>query len=1286
MRTPSKSILLLVLLYLLFGGIWIVGSDYLLGQIFPDPAATAGWQTVKGLAFIFGTALFFYLGLRSTAAAVAVRCALERTSSSADHPSSHDSPPQRLTVRVPVTIFLLLVLILAATGGAISFQIAGAMRNHQGVTLRNMAGQIARQIAAWRQERSGDAAIITDDKDLMVAIGDWLQRQSPESPVPDRITRRLKVLQQAGKYRSVMICDVQGRQRYPAPGQAGQTVCSAALLEALQHNRAVFSAFHNPASGQAENIDFFVPLTGSSGGNQEVSGALVLCIEGKSRLFPALQGWQGKSPGAETRLVQRLGDGSFSVISFGPDKNANPAVDDGPDRKDPLKAFLARLPRPGLFDVLDDRGLPVLAVVEAVPDSDWLLIAKIDQAEIHRPIRRLALISGAVMLFLIGTAGVGVGLWWRQQVAKVALERLQGQLQRRILRTHYQSLLKLANDIILLLDDQGRIVEANDRAVVAYGYARTELLGRDVRQLRAPDALADFDRHWHAACGEGALFETRHRRADGRTFPVEVSARRIEAGGKVWCQSIIRNISERKLAEQKIRRLTSLYNVLSQTNQAIVHHQNRQELFQDICRIAVELGFLRMAVITSIDLSAEKVSPAAACGADQSFLDTINFQTLRGFDGHGPTMKVVGERRPYVCNDVAADPSLQYRQEAAECFGFQSAAVFPLYCGGQIFGTLNLYAAEKDFFDPDLVAVLEEMAADITFALNNFEREAARKKAEERLLETSATLRALYQATPLPVMITDPEGRTTFWNPAAEQVFGWTEDEVVGRTPPLVSADEQGEFLRNLARVKNGEPLRGVEVRRQRRDGRLLDMLLFAAPLCDVQGQVSGIVALFMDVSEQKRARDHIVCLAHYDQLTGLANRTLLREGFVRETSRARREGHSLALCLLDFDKFKTVNDALGHSLGDKLLIQAARRLEDSLRPTDVICRPGGDEFLLLLSGLENPQDSGKVARKILQNLARPFSLEGHTVRMSASMGITIFPEDGLELDTLFRNADTAMYAAKEKGRNRFMFFRGEMDQRIRDRLDLENTLRTALEERTFFLHYQPQVAIGSGRIIGAEALLRYRHPERGLIPPDKLIPVAEDSGLIVPIGEWILDEACRQLHLWREKGLTDLTMAINLSPVQIFQEDFAIRAKAIFERHRIPPGRLNLELTESIFMAEDERVRQTLLDLKKLGLGISLDDFGTGYSSLSYLKRYAVDEIKIDRAFIQDVCSDPGDAAIVRATIQMAHSLGLNTVAEGVETAEQLEFLRQQQCDLYQGYLCSRPLPADEFYSFARP
>jgi diguanylate cyclase (GGDEF)-like protein/PAS domain S-box-containing protein len=1269
---------------MLLGCGWILGTDYLLEHFFPDSGSTVLWQSIKGMIFVLGTSLYFYLALRSTAAKVAVECTHAMSRDSHDSNVRATLRRSQLRLWVPVGIFLVTILVLVAAGITSYRQVFATMRQNAWADLANLAGLKAREVNAWRQERLGDVATITGDASFMESLQNWLQRTGAEVAVSERIARRMDAVRRGYGYHEIAICDAVGTLRFTTSEHPAVLPEPVVLTKVLREARPVFSAFHVPRRGCPQVIDFVVPLFTGSPPGKTVFGVIVFRMAGDNKLFPGLHWWPGGTRSAETLLVQDINNDSPSLVTFQhhAEKKLIPGVAEKDDR---LQSFLRRVNRSGLSEVVDYRGVPVLAAAELVPDSDWLLITKVDQQEVYRPLLRLSIASGAAALFLIGVSAIGVGLWWRQQAAGYALEWLQGQLQRQVLLKHLDYLTKFANDIILLMDENGCIKEANDRAVATYGYPRDSLISLNIRKLRAPGCLSDFDENWKKAYEEGVIFETVHCRADGSLFPVEVSSRRVEVEGAMWCQSIIRDISERKQAEKKIRSLTRLYNVLSQTNQAIVRQQDRQALFDEICRIAVELGALHMAVITSVDQIAGKISPVAGFGTDQAFLDSINSLALRGEGAHGPTLQVVQSQSSFVCNDIACDPLLQDCLKLAERYGFHSVALFPLFRGERLFGTLNLYAVEKAFFEPDLVEVLEEMAIDISFALNNFDKELARKKAEERLRKTSATLTAVFNATPLPVLINDLKGRTLFWNQAAEQVFGWTEKEILGKVLPLVPHDLKEEFFRKIEQVKNGEMLRGVEVTQQRRDGTLLDMLLFTAPLCDEQGDVENIVTLFMDISEQKQAREHIVCLAHYDQLTGLGNRVLLKERFVQEASRAQRDDRRLAFCLIDLDKFKTVNDSLGHALGDKLLIQVARRLENSLRRADVICRPGGDEFVVMLTDLETTQDTGKIVQKIQENLEKPFSLDGHTVRMSASMGISLFPEDGSDLDTLFRNADTAMYAAKERGRNNFMFFQSEMDHRIRNRLNLENSLREALEEKDFFLHYQPQVDIASGRVIGAEALLRFRHPVQGLISPDSLIPIAEDSGLIVPMGEWILDEACRQLRQWQDEGLVELTMAVNLSAVQVFQENFAARAKDILDAHTINPKHLYFELTESIFMEEDDRVKQTLRALKKLGVGISLDDFGTGYSSLSYLKRYAVDEIKIDRTFIQDVCSDPGDAAIVQATIQMAHSLGLTTVAEGVETFEQLAFLSKQQCDRYQGYLCSQPMAPEEFLALVQ-
>lgn len=1281
MICSRKSIVLTVCLYLLLGFAWIIGTDFVLEIFSPDPQMTAGWQFVKGLAFVLGTSIFFYLALRSTAAKVAVEIALTQQDDAGNSVLQESLQMKPLRLRMPVGIFLVTIFVFTVVGFSAYLQLSRTMRRNVWADLRNVAGLKARQVKTWRQERFGDVATITGDSSFMDALQEWLQQGGRNQEVSERITRRLDAIRRGYGYRALLLCDTHGRVRFSTSDYPTAFPPGKEIDKALREGRPVFSAFQDSETGGAQVVDVMVPLVKASTTETKVFGVFVFRMAVDNRLFPGLQWWPSGIHSAETLLVQKVAGGPSVVVSFQHAAEMKIIRDHDESAKN-LQFFLSQARQGDFEEILDYRGVPVLAVVEDVPNSDWLMIAKVDQDEIYSSLKRLSIAIAAAGLFLIGASAVAIILWWRQQLAGFAVSRLQDQLQRQALRKQLDYLTRFANDIILLLDGEGVVVEANNRAVTTYGYPVKELIGKNVRELNAPEARNDFDSVWQKVSQQGALFETVHCRADGSCFPVEVSAKWVETEGQQWCQSIIRDISERKQAEHHIHRLTRLYDVLSQTNQAIVRHCDQQTLFEDICRIAVELGGLRMAVITSINLDTRQFVPVAAFGAESLFEELSGDHALQCGSESGPISQVIKSGKSFVCNDIATEASLQCRAEFAKRYGFESVALFPLFRGEAIFGTLDLYASEKNFFENDLLAVLEEMSTDITFALNNFDKERARKKAEERLRKTSAMLTTVFQATPLPIIIRDLEGRVQFWNSTAEHVFGWSEREVFGRLLPVVPDERKQEFFDSIEHVRSGQALSGIEVQRRCRDGRLLDMLLFVAPLYDTRGNVENIISLYMDVSEQKMAREHIVCLAHYDQLTGLGNRTLLRERFIQEASRALREQRNMALCLIDLDKFKMVNDSLGHTLGDKLLIQVARRLEDSLRRVDVICRPGGDEFLVLLSDLEKAETAGTLARKILKNLERPFSLEGHTVRMSASMGISIFPEDGRDLDSLFRNADTAMYAAKEKGRNHFMLFRAEMDQKIRNRLELETSLRVALDEKTLFLHYQPQVEIVSGQVVGVEALLRFRHPDRGLVPPDSLIPIAEDSGLIVPLGEWILEEACRQLALWKRDGLGGLSMAVNLSAVQVFQENFASRTEAILRAFDIHPGSLNLELTESIFMEEDERVRRTLLALKQLGVRISLDDFGTGYSSLSYLKRYAVDEIKIDRTFVQDLCGDSGDAAIVRATIQMAHSLGLRAVAEGVETAEQLVFLQNQGCDLYQGYLCSCPLHADDFWT----
>ncbi len=467
---------------------------------------------------------------------------------------------------------------------------------------------------------------------------------------------------------------------------------------------------------------------------------------------------------------------------------------------------------------------------------------------------------------------------------------------------------------------------------------------------------------------------------------------------------------------------------------------------------------------------------------------------------------------------------------------------------------------------------------------------------------------------------------------------------------------------------------------------------LRGAVICRLGCRQKKLYGFIQDVTELRQAEEQIRYLAYYDGLTGLANRELFKDRLQKTLAAGRRQNRTIALLFLDLDNFKRINDSLGHHIGDQLLKTIAERINRCVRDTDSVARfgaeeesawvsrLGGDEFTVLLTDLVKPQDAVLVAQRIIDAIPKPLSIEEHELYVTTSIGISIFPHDGQDAATLVKNADSAMYEAKSKGRNNYQFYKKTLHEVSCERLSLEADLRKALERDEFLLHYQPQLDIRTGRIIGAEALLRWINPSRGMVSPGDFIPLAEDSGLIIPLTEWVIQTACQQNKAWQTVGLNPLRVAVNLSGQQFSQQKVAAATQKALRASGLDAKFLEVELTESTLMTNKDVVREILEELKALGLTIAIDDFGTGYSSLAYLKTFPIDTLKIDRTFVRDISSNPNDAAITRAIVAMAQSLELNVVAEGVETEAQLNFLQDLGCNDYQGFFFSRPLPADEF------
>lgn len=526
--------------------------------------------------------------------------------------------------------------------------------------------------------------------------------------------------------------------------------------------------------------------------------------------------------------------------------------------------------------------------------------------------------------------------------------------------------------------------------------------------------------------------------------------------------------------------------------------------------------------------------------------------------------------------------------------------------------------------------------------------------------------------------------RFKFVNPFLARLLGYEEAEMIGRMGPLdvVAPECHGVVVENMAKRTAGVVGGAYELVIVRKDGSQFPATVFGAPAM-IDGRPAS-VGTVLDISLQKAAEQRIRELADYDVLTGLPNRRLLRERFVQLLAAAERDKEELAVIFLDLDHFKRVNDSLGHSVGDELLCEVARRLGSVVRRVDTLARLGGDEFIFAMPGFHSAA-AADVARRLLEVFARPFEIADHELTVTPSLGISIYPHDGDDLETLLRNADTAMYQAKEVGRNAFQFYSSEMNSKSLDRLLIESNLRRALTHREFVLHYQPLINLASGLIVGVEALIRWQHPELGLILPDRFIHIAEETGLINPIGDWVLCEACRQAQSWRDAGLPAVAMAVNVAPVQFRQSGFVEVVAGALATSGLEAGYLELELTERTVMHDAGNNMGTLSALHRMGVELSLDDFGTGYSSLAYLKRFPVGKLKIDRSFVNDLETDPDDWAIASTIVSMGRSLRLTVLAEGVEKPEQLALLRKMGCDMAQGYHFSRPVEADEMADILR-
>ncbi len=563
-----------------------------------------------------------------------------------------------------------------------------------------------------------------------------------------------------------------------------------------------------------------------------------------------------------------------------------------------------------------------------------------------------------------------------------------------------------------------------------------------------------------------------------------------------------------------------------------------------------------------------------------------------------------------------------------------------------------------------------------------------RMAANAMLREAVRRYSSIFEHATEGIFQTTPEGRYLNANPALARIYGHASpDDLIEHLHDIPSQlyvlpQRRAEFVKLM---QEQEVVRNFESQVYRQDGSIIWISENARVVKNADGSVQFFEGTVVDITERKQHEARLEYQASHDSLTGLPNRSLLRDRIEQAIGKAQRDGHLVAVVFVDLDHFKLINDSLGHHVGDRLLLEVADRLVACVRSQDSVARQGGDEFVIVLTEQHDENEIIAVVSRLLEVISQPWVDEGQEYGLSCSVGVSCYPQDGDDPDALLRCADAAMYKAKASGRSTYHFYTPELNLAISERLELENSLRHALDRDEFRVYYQPRIDVASGRIIGAEALIRWDCPGKGIIPPDSFISIAEETGLIIPIGQWILQEACRQARAWQRAGLPPLNVSVNLSPIQFRHAGLVQSVAAALAQAELDPGCLELELTESFVMHDAERINVAMQSLKALGVDIAVDDFGTGYSSLSYLKRFPVDRLKVDKSFVRDIDSDPDDAAIVRAIITLGHALGLKVVAEGVETRAHLEFLCQHGCDEVQGYYFSRPVPAPELEALLR-
>lgn len=878
---------------------------------------------------------------------------------------------------------------------------------------------------------------------------------------------------------------------------------------------------------------------------------------------------------------------------------------------------------------------------------------------------------------LIGVLGISHDITERHQ-KEMALQESEARLR---------TMFECSKDAVVVLDEMG-FIDCNTAALTMFGCASKAAFCRlhpaDISpptQANGENSYTRMHSYIQQAMHEGNQhFEWTHLRLDTQELVyVDVMLNAMTIQGKQVLHGVLRNITERKQAEGQIQNLTNLYKALSEVNQAIVRMQDQVELFPLVCRCAVEFGQMQLAWVGQLDETTGIIHRITSYGHHQEYLDglvlTIHADQA---EGRGPAGIALRENRIATFNDIQVSMALGPWRDKLMANGWQSIAAIPIPRGGQPFAVLIVYHQQKNAFDQESLTLLAELASNIGFAFDNFDREETRRQAEE-----SKRLAALvYESSSEAMVVTDEHHLIITVNPAFTQITGYAEHEVLGKSHTILKSGRQDDrFYDEMWQAINSTGKWQGEIWNRRKNGEVYPQWLTINTIYHPDGAVKHRISMFTDISQKKQSEEVIWRQANFDPLTGLSNRRMFYESLTQAIKKSQRTTLPLVLLYLDLDLFKEVNDTLGHVVGDQLLKETAQRLTNCVRDIDIISRLGGDEFTIILNEVNDLSSVDRVCKLILTSIAEPFQLGDDVAYVSASIGITIYPTDADEVDDLMKKADQAMYMAKTNGRNQYSYFTQAMQDAAQRRMGLTNDLHVALQKQQIWVAYQPIVDLRSGRIAKAEALARWQHPKHGLIRPDEFIPIAEHTGLIHEIGDWIFRQAVQQVKHWQTIYHPQFHISVNKSPIQIHSKSARfVPWHTQLQEAGLAGQSIVAEITEGLLLEVNASIHQKLYEFHEAGIQLALDDFGTGYSSLSYLKKFDIDYIKIDRSFVSHLASQSEDLALCEAIILIAHKLGMQVIAEGIETPQQRDLLIAAGCDFGQGYLFNQALTAAAF------